>query len=253
MKKTLLPVSLAASVLAGLASPASAQDAATSVPTSTLSAHSFSANVSVVSDYRFRGFTQTNFRPALQGGFDYSHSSGFYAGNWNSNVSDDLFPGGNLEMDFYAGYAHEFNNGLGLDLGVLYYYYPGTTAAKGGTISNTELYVGLSYGAFSAKYSHGVSDFFGAPDSRNNFYVELGADFELGDGWGLNAHVGYQKLKNDPVLKGYVDYSAGITKDLQGWILGASVVATNHRDWYQTDKGRDAGRPGVLVSLSRSF
>lgn len=248
MKKTLLTAALAALAI----SPAAFAQQSTLVVVEE-SPHTFSANVALVSDYRFRGFTQNNFRPALQGGFDYSHSSGFYLGNWNSNVSSDLFPGGNLEMDFYAGYAHEFGNGLGLDAGVLYYYYPGTTSAKGGTIYNTELYLGLTYGPFYAKYSHGVSDFFGAPDSKNNFYLDVGAEFDLGNGWGVNAKVGYQKLKNDPSISGYVDYSAGVTKDIQGWVLGASVVSTNQRGWYQTDKGRDAGRTGVVVSLARAF
>ncbi len=234
-------------VLAAATTPAFAQEVAVESP------HSFSANVALVSDYRFRGFTQNDFRPALQGGFDYSHASGLYLGNWNSNVSSDLFPGGNLEMDFYGGFAREFDNGLGIDVGVLYYNYPGTTSAKGGTIYNTELYLGMSYGPFYAKYSHGVSDFFGAPDSKNNFYIDLGGDFDLGNGWGAFAHVGYQKLKNDAAINGYFDYSAGITKDVYGWELGATVVATSERAWYQTDNGRDAGRPGVYVSLARSF
>lgn len=245
MKKVLLTI-LAAAFVAPIAF-AQEPDTATSP-----SPHGFSANVSVVSDYRFRGFTQNNFRPALQGGFDYSHASGFYIGNWNSNVSSDLFPGGNLEMDFYAGFSREFG-GVGLDAGVLYYNYPGSTSAKGGTIYNTELYLGLSYGPFFAKYSHGVSDFFGAPHSKNNFYLDVGAEFDLGDGWGVNARVGYQKLKNDPMLSGYVDYAAGVTKDINGWVIGATFIATNHRDWYQTTKGRDAGRPGVVLSLARAF
>lgn len=243
MQKTLLAASLCL-----LATPAAFAQASAET---TQSPHSFSANVSLVSDYRFRGYTQTNLRPAIQGGFDYAHASGFYVGNWNSNVADDLFPGGNIEMDLYGGYARTFGK-LGVDAGVLYYYYPGSEAAKGGTIDNTEIYFGLSYGPFSAKYSHGVSDFFGVPDSRNNFYIEAAADFDLGNGWGLGAHVGYQKLKNDP-YKDYVDYAVGVTKDIQGWELGAKVVATNKKDWYQTAKGRDAGRTGVVVSLARAF
>ena len=64
----------------------------------------FTGNISLVSDYRFRGITQTFEEPALQGGVDYAHASGLYLGNWNSNVSPGAgFPGGNLEMDFYGG------------------------------------------------------------------------------------------------------------------------------------------------------
>ena len=241
MKKALL-----AATLAMVTSPAAfAADGGAGV-----SPHSFSANVALVNDYRFRGYTQTNMRPAIQGGFDYAHASGFYVGNWNSNVADDVF-GNDIEMDLYGGYSTTFGD-LGLDAGVLYYYYPGSRAAKGGTVDNAEIYVGLSYSVFSLKYSHGVTDFFGVPDSKNNFYVDLGAEFDLGAGWGLNAHVGYQKLRND-ALGSYVDYALGVTKEINDWTLGASVVTTNKKDWYQTRKGHDAGRTGIVVSVAHAF
>ncbi len=97
MKKLLL-ATLVASVLAG---PAFAQATAPKpVPASPLT-----ANLSLVSSYRFRGIDQTFGKPALQGGVDYTHASGLYVGNWNSNVSSGAgFPDGNLEMDFYGGY-----------------------------------------------------------------------------------------------------------------------------------------------------
>jgi len=70
----------------------------------------FSANLSLTNDYRYRGISQSNFRPAIQGGFDYAHSSGFYIGNWNSSISwisDAASAAGNsasapIEMDFTA-------------------------------------------------------------------------------------------------------------------------------------------------------
>ncbi|GAA5232838.1 hypothetical protein FOZ76_01895 [Verticiella sediminum] len=242
-----MKTALLAAILASVISPAAfAQTAATTSP------HSFSANVGLVSDYRFRGFTQTNLRPAIQGGFDYEHASGFYAGNWNSNVADELFPGGNIEMDLYGGYKHAFGD-VELDVGGLYYYYPGSDAAKGGTIKNFELYAGLAYGPFSLKYSHGMTDFFGAPDSKNNYYVEAGLAFDLGSGWGVDAHVGYQKLKNDPAISGYVDYMAGVTYAFDDWTFGGHVVSTNKKDWYQTSRDRDAGRTGVVFSVARAF
>src|SRR5215813_12280893 len=64
-------------------------------------------NAGLFSDYRFRGFTQTAYRPAFQGGFDVGHSSGFYFGNWNSNVEQALYRGASLEMDLYGGYKFE--------------------------------------------------------------------------------------------------------------------------------------------------
>src|SRR5467141_2961785 len=122
MRKSILSLSVAAAVLVpGLAA---AQAAAPSPLT---------GNMALVTDYRFRGISQTFGKPAFQGGFDYAHSSGFYAGNWNSNVAENAgYPGGNLEMDFYGGYKKAFGD-FGLDAGLLYYYYPGTDAALLGT------------------------------------------------------------------------------------------------------------------------
>ncbi|MGA0953147.1 MAG: TorF family putative porin, partial [Burkholderiaceae bacterium] len=114
MKKTLLAIT--ASALLAPSLPALAAE-------STLS-----ANVGVFSDYRFRGVTQTDKKPALQGGFDFAASNGFYVGNWNSSIN---WLGGNssgLESDFYIGYATEIS-GVGIDIGNLYYHYPGETDA----------------------------------------------------------------------------------------------------------------------------
>jgi uncharacterized protein (TIGR02001 family) len=82
------------------------------------------------SSYRFRGIDQTYGQPALQGGIDYSHESGIYVGNWNSNVNSGAgFAEGNLEMDFYGGWKKSFGD-FGLDLGAIYYYYPGRSCPR---------------------------------------------------------------------------------------------------------------------------
>src|SRR6476661_6152426 len=78
-------------------------------------------NAGLYNDYRFRGFTQTAYRPAFQGGFDVAHSSGFYIGNWNSNVEQALYRGASLELDFYGGYKMSIGD-LGFDVGAYYYY-----------------------------------------------------------------------------------------------------------------------------------
>ena len=72
------------------------------------SPHTLTGNLGLFSSYRFRGIDQTFNKPALQGGIDYSHSSGIYVGNWNSNVNSGAgFPEGNLEMDFYGGWKND--------------------------------------------------------------------------------------------------------------------------------------------------
>src|SRR6185295_5177091 len=138
-------------------------------------------NISLVSDYRFRGISQTFEKPAIQGGFDYAHASGIYLGNWNSNVSQGAgFPGGNLEMDFYGGWKKAFGD-LGLDVGAIYYYYPGTNAGPtipfspfnnrsgvvhNGSVNNKEVYIGGSWKWVSAKWFYSIDDYFSTPDSK---------------------------------------------------------------------------------------
>jgi uncharacterized protein (TIGR02001 family) len=223
--------------------------------------YTFSGNAGVFSDYRFRGFTQTDFKPAFQGGFDFESKAGFYLGNWNSNVSSVLYNGASLEMDFYGGYKGEAG-GLGYDIGAIYYAYPGTGKYDPDfKAKNVEGYVGVSFGPFSAKYSHAFTDFFGvkAPgiSTKGSQYLEVGAGFELADGWSLAAHAGWQKVKNLKQLgasdDSYVDYKLGVSKDLDGWALGAEIVATSKKEFFTTSDGKDGGKTALVLSVSKSF
>ena len=162
MKKSLIALSLAAA----FAAPAFAQTAAPAAEAAA-SPHTLTGNVGLFSSYRFRGIDQTAGKPALQGGFDYSHASGIYVGNWNSNVSSGAgFPEANLEMDFYGGYKMAFGD-FGIDVGGIYYYYPGSDApplsgsnaknvcrTTSGTVNNGESYIGASWKMLSLKYYH---------------------------------------------------------------------------------------------------
>src|SRR5947207_15057359 len=148
MRKSILSLAVAAALL--VPGFATAQQPASSPLT---------GNITLINDYRFRGISQTFQEPAIQGGFDYAHASGLYAGNWNANVSQGAgFPGGNIEMDFYGGYKKAFGD-IGLDVGFLYYYYPGTHAGPttpfgpfnnksgdvhSGKVDNKELYIGAT-------------------------------------------------------------------------------------------------------------
>ena len=122
--------------------------------------YTFSGNLTIGSDYRFRGFSQTDYQPTIQGGVDFAHKSGFYLGNWNSNVSSNLYNGAPIEMDFYGGWKTSFEN-FGLDVGVIYYYYPGTGEYNPDfKAKNFEAYIGGSYGPVSLKYFYAFTDFF---------------------------------------------------------------------------------------------
>ncbi len=248
MRKSILPLVLAAaSVVPAIAA---AQAPAPSPVT---------GNIALVSDYRFRGISQTFEKPALQGGFDYSHASGLYLGNWNSNVNEGAgFPAGNLEMDFYGGWKKALGD-FGLDVGAIYYYYPGTdanstrgtafvnprdaTKTHTGRVDNKEVYIGGSWKWLSAKWYYSLGDYFSLPDTKGTHYLDLAATFDLGNGWGVLGHVGRLNLKGwdagtDATKGDYTDWKIGVTKDLSGWVLGAAYVGTNAKG------SCDAANPG---------
>jgi len=213
-KKTTL--ALAISALAGGALAQSAPAPAPAPATSPIT-----ANVTVTNDYRYRGISQSNFKPAIQGGFDYAHESGFYIGNWNSSISwigDANGPAGAvggkttpgtsvsapIEMDFYAGFKKELiGAGFASDIGVLQYYYPTTGAYNTGSPATfvnpntTEIYAAqnFTFGALTGfvKFSYSVSTLFGNPNSQGSYYPDLTLNYDTGI-WGLtlNGHVGYQ-------------------------------------------------------------
>ena len=276
MRKYVLPLALAAS--ASASAPAIAQQAAAAA---TPPPPPVTGNMTLVTEYRFRGIDQTYGKPAIQGGFDYSHESGIYLGNWNSNVSQGAgYPGGNIEMDFYGGWKKAFGD-FGLDLGAIYYYYPGSDAqflgaanphsakTNSGTVHNTEVYAGLSWKWLSFKWSHAISDYFMVPDTSGTDYFDLSATYDIGSGWGVNGHVGHLKVKGYSEAD-YTDYKVGVTKDISGWVVGAAYVGTNAKGncpfnstsapYCFSDttlgfdgKSKDAGRSTVVLSVGKTF
>lgn len=235
----------------------------------------FSGNAGLFSDYRFRGFTQTGYAPAFQGGFDFAHKSGFYLGNWNSNVEQGLYNGASLEMDFYGGYKFSAGD-VGLDLGYIYYFYPNSGAQTTTKISNGELYFGASYGPVTGKFFYGMTKFFsigdgptaGSPefDTKGSYYLDLTGNFPIAEGLTLNAHYGYQYIKNGKTAysQGLVfanvdnvsDWKLGVTYDLSGWALGAAVIGTTEKEFFRTAESgfKDAGgKTSLVVNLSKTF
>ena len=173
-----------------------AEEAATAASEAPKSDFSFSANVGIYSDYIFRGYTQTQNNPALQGGMDVEHSSGFYAGTWASNVEWTTAGGtmneNSLEVDVYGGYALELA-GVGVDVGVLQYLYPGDQSDTVADANATELYVAISksFGpvGVALKNSTVVSDeAWGFYDMQGENYTELNVDFPVGP-LALSVHV----------------------------------------------------------------
>ncbi|CUJ60199.1 TorF family putative porin [Achromobacter xylosoxidans] len=246
---------LAALALVALAAPAHAADsAAADAPEYTLT-----ANVTLASQYRYRGLMQTNNKPAIQGGFDFTHASGLYLGNWNSSVSwlndgnsDVSAP---VEMDFYGGYKGNLAPDVPFDLGVLQYYYPGDYPSGYTSPDTTELYAGVGYGPVMFKYSVAMTNLFGFADSKYSQYFDLSGNFDTGF-WGLtvNAHVGRQTVRN--LTDGaYTDWKLGLTKDLgQGLAISVAYIDTNaDRAVYTNSGGRYMGRATGLLSLTKTF
>lgn len=216
LKKTLIAAAFAAAY-----ATSTGVFAADAAPTEAKSPHTLTGNFGIFSQYIFRGLSQTNRKPAAQGGFDYAHESGFYAGTWLSNISwlkenaTNLAPptvqgayggGGSLELDFYGGYKWSLPRDVVLDLGTLYYWYPGDInpafQASTPTISapkadTWEIYVAPSWKWLSAKYSYSVkSDTFGVKDSRGTSYLDLSANYPIPDTpVTLIAHWGWQKYR----------------------------------------------------------
>ena len=218
-KKTLM----AAAVVAAFTTAGGAF-AADAAPAEAKSPHTLTGNAGIFSQYIFRGLKQTNGKPAFQGGFDYAHESGFYAGTWMSNISwlkenasnavagtvqGTYGGGGSLEADFYGGYKMGLAEDVTLDLGTLYYWYPGdinsnTTAAPAGTpkADTWEIYIAPSWKWLSAKYSYSVmSDTFGTKNSKGTSYLDLSAAYPIEDtGFTLLAHWGWQKYSGTSPL-----------------------------------------------------
>ena len=267
MKKILYAL---ASAIALVAIGAQAQTTTPAAPAAAASAAeapksdwTISGNAGLFSDYRFRGISQTNKKPAFQGGFDIGHASGFYVGNWNSNVDSAFYNGANLEMDFYGGFKYPIGP-VTLDGGIYYYYYPGSGANGTFKIDNTELYIGAAYQTYSIKYSYAVSDFFGIDDSKGAWYLEGNGTYDLGNGFGLVGHLGYQRLKNKAqiveigqttLINNITDWKIGATYEWTGWVFTAAYVGTNRDLTGGTAalSNRNISNDTVVLSLSKSF
>jgi uncharacterized protein (TIGR02001 family) len=255
MKFKATHIAVAAAFLA--AGSAFAQ-AAAPAPASTVS-----YNIGATTDYRYRGISQSGKKPALNGGIDYAHSSGFYLGAWASTIrwiKDTPTPPatmkGPIEIDVYGGYKGALAEGLGYDVGGLYYWYAGNNMKKtAGSVSpNTfELYGALTFGVVTAKYSHATTNLFGTVNSKNSSYLDLSANFDLGSGWSIVPHIGAQKIKNG---NSYTDYSVTLNKDIDGLIFSVAAVGTSGLGAPYTLPGsgtRDLAKDGIVLSIKKNF
>lgn len=254
LKTKLLVIALGAA----FALPAAAADAPASPFT-------LSSNVSFVSNYLYRGISQTGARPAIQGGFDLAHASGLYAGAWGSSISwlsdANQANAASLELDTYAGYKGAVSD-VSYDVGYLRYNYPGNYAAGVTKADTDEIYGALTYSIVTAKLSYTLGDLFGVSNAQGSTYFDLSANYAISDtGITLGAHYGLQTYKGstadaskaanlDPT---YSDYKLSASKDFSGYVVGLTASSTNAGDFYTSPQGRKLGKTTAVLSLSRSF
>lgn len=246
---------IAASLLSALSvTPVFADDAPAAEPAA------LTGNMTLTSEYLYRGIAQSNNRPALQGGFDYALPAGFYIGNWNSSISwigdAGLGASSSLEMDFYGGYKKSIGD-FSFDVGALYYYYPGNypdTWKDAYDSPNTlELYGAVGYKWVTLKYSRAMQNLFGNMNTKGSGYFEANATVDVGGGFSLIGHAGHQQLKN-AYNGAYSDYKLGVTKDVGFAVVGAAYsYTTAHKDFYYNSVNSDTGKGRFVVSVTKTF
>ena len=228
----------------------------------------FPGSISFVSDYIFRGQSQTWGKPAAQLGIEADHQSGFYAGFFASNVSDQWLPGANLETDLYAGFRNTIGESdFSYDVGVIYYIYPGANwdesgfnppifpagTTKSNSLNTGEAYIGLTYKWLTFKTGIAFTEFFGwntnnspvgggfngdlkagvTGDTKGSYYYELNANYEVFPTWTLSGQLGHQVIENSTGLD-ITYYKAGISKSISGgWAVGLTYSGSNEPDAYK--------------------
>ncbi|MFA5171903.1 MAG: TorF family putative porin [Sulfuriferula sp.] len=213
LNKTILAVALTAVTASAFAADAPAP-----------SDFTLTGNVSMITDYRVRGISNTFKQPAIQGGFDVTHSSGLYVGTWASNISSTYNPGASIETDWYGGYRGKITDDLTYDIGAIYFYYPGSTMNP--TENTWEAYAGATYKWFNVKYTQDLTDYFGFADSKGTNYTEGNVTLPLPADITLVAHYGHQDTKGAAYAAGGFskidDWKLAVSKDMVGltWTVG---------------------------------
>jgi uncharacterized protein (TIGR02001 family) len=262
-----LSATLMTSVNVNAAEEAAAPAAAPASP------HTLTANVGLYSDYLFRGVSYAKGQGAIQGGFDYSHSSGIYLGVWATNVhKDSLLYENTVELDLYGGYVHQFTPDLSVNVGLLQFYYPDNQKALNAnqSLNTTELNAAVTYKFVTLKHSYSLTDYFGANttsyggyggsgDSKGTGYTEINASYAIPQLSGLNvtAHVGHLKLENYSMFD-YTDINVGVNKDFEvagskGWNASLLYSTSDADSALYTWRGYNAVQDTAVFALKRTF
>lgn len=230
------------------------------------SPHTLSGNIGMYNNYVFRGISQTGGDPAVQGGLDYTHSSGFYLGTWGSNVGwlEDFqgYNSGNVEIDVYGG----FRGGIGesdftFDVGAIQYMFPGD---KGEVTDadTTEIYGAMGWKWFTVKYSYYLSnEVFGFADADGSDYLAISASVPFGE-TGLTAGASWGTFSFDNNSgQDYDDWKVSLAYDMgklgsvtSGVTIGLAYTDTNAEEAKWTDaNGEYLGDGTTTFWISKAF
>lgn len=228
----------------------------------------FSGSVSLVSNYVFRGITQTDGNPALQASAEFGQRYGLYAGAWGSNIS--WFSDGNpkssvsMEIDLYLGWRHSLGQNWNVEVGLYRYQYPGSYGKLSGVVepNTTEAYAGIGWKWLSFKGSYSLTNIFGVPDSGGTSYLLLSATVPFADHWLLNAHVGRQIYQgrnyaldvSNSDLYSYTDYEVSVTRKLSNGVsVTAAVTHANANRSGYTVRGKYLAANWFILSVKKTL
>jgi uncharacterized protein (TIGR02001 family) len=229
---------------------------------STVSIAEISGNVAIVTDYVFRGISQTDNQMAIQGGLDYAHDSGLYVGTWASSVDPDFFNGTGhdpqIELDLYVGYSGEMGNGMGYDIGYLRYEYPGFSKAD-----TNEVYASLSFSDFSASVNYSDELAF-LPSDQSAWYLkgayettlpwyEIGFSAHVGHSFGDAFDVSASDINDSGLTDSYTDWSIGISKNWMGADFGLTYTDLSIDSDDCDDSLTDICDSKFVFSIGKSF
>lgn len=251
--------------------------------------YSLSGNLGITSNYIFRGITQTGGKPAVQGGFDFSHESGLYAGTWLSNISwlEDFgaYSHSSLEWDFYAGFKRNIGDSdFYYDLSTIYYYYAGNkNACFSGSVpcapvasaDTWEIAAAFGWKFLGVKYSYALTNYFGAKptgqDTNGTYYLDFFANYPIEKtGIAVFGDYGILKVRNDGTQIGATEASynnwkigasytvqSGPVKDLE---IGAFYTDTNVKNsqitgtnFYTDQSGYNTAKGTGVVYIKKTF
>ena len=281
-------------LMSGLSAPVMAEEATVAADAAPAAVEpkpdwTFPGSVSLVSDYIFRGQSQSWGRPSLQFAVEADHKSGLYAGFSAETVSDKWLPGANLEADYYAGFRSTLPgiaSAVGFDVGAIYYTYPNgdwdqsAFPSKSATLDTAEAYLALSYSWLTLKTGVTLGPYFGwnknnsgvgigfngdlkagvTGNTTGSYYYEADGLYEFFPTWTVNGQIGHQVINNSTGLD-ITYFKAGVTKAFaSGWSVGASYSATNEPSAYKnflslenTTSQSDIAKDKFFVSVSKSF